>query len=197
MTMGQKLIERIPEVSSQPAKVPGSVWEGKRVDVPFDFEHPATKGRARSGAAPRVELGTLAGFDDSGSPLVTVSRRAKTRTVKALSVVSLAQCDLGRQAVLLWESGKTGRAIVLGLVQDPAPARVDAGRGQGPFGPKPSNFLVDGERLVITADREIVLQCGEASVTLTRAGRVIIRGKDLLSRSSGTNRIKGGSVQIN
>jgi hypothetical protein len=55
----------------------------------------------------------------------------------------------------------------------------------------------DGERLVVSAREQLVLRCGKASITLTRAGRVIIRGESLLSRSSGVNRIKGGSVQIN
>ena len=49
----------------------------------------------------------------------------------------------------------------------------------------------------ITAEKEIVLKCGKASITLTKAGKVIIRGTYLLNRSSGVNRIKGGSVQIN
>ena len=44
---------------------------------------------------------------------------------------------------------------------------------------------------------EIELRCGKASLILTRAGKVLIRGAYLLSRSSGVNRIKGGSVQIN
>ena len=56
---------------------------------------------------------------------------------------------------------------------------------------------LDGEQLVLTAQNEIVLRCGKASLTLTRAGKVLIRGTYLLSRSSGVNRIKGGSVQIN
>ena len=50
---------------------------------------------------------------------------------------------------------------------------------------------------MLTAEHEIVLRCGKASLTLTRAGKVLIRGTYLLSRSSGVNRIKGGSVQIN
>ena len=56
---------------------------------------------------------------------------------------------------------------------------------------------VDSETLTLTANREIVIRCGEASITLTRAGKILLRGKYLLSRSSGVNRIKGGSVQIN
>ncbi|MGV8750478.1 DUF6484 domain-containing protein, partial [Pseudomonas aeruginosa] len=56
---------------------------------------------------------------------------------------------------------------------------------------------LDGERLEFSAEREIVLRCGKASITLTRAGKVIIHGAYLSSRSTGVNRIKGGSVQIN
>ena len=55
----------------------------------------------------------------------------------------------------------------------------------------------DGERIVLSAEKEIVLQCGEASITLTRAGKIIIRGAYVSSRSTGVNRIQGGSVEIN
>lgn len=53
------------------------------------------------------------------------------------------------------------------------------------------------ETLVFEADKEIVLKCGKSSITLTKAGKVLIRGAYLLSRSSGVNRIKGGSVHLN
>jgi len=56
---------------------------------------------------------------------------------------------------------------------------------------------VDGKRLQITAHDELVLQCGKASITLRRNGRLIIRGAYVESRSSGTHRIKGGAVLIN
>ncbi len=49
----------------------------------------------------------------------------------------------------------------------------------------------------ISAEREIVLRSGAASLTLTQAGKVIIDGEYVLSRSRGVNKIKGGSVQIN
>jgi hypothetical protein len=53
------------------------------------------------------------------------------------------------------------------------------------------------ERLELTARREVVIRCGKASITLTPAGKVLIRGTYISSRSSGANRIKGGSVQLN
>jgi hypothetical protein len=56
---------------------------------------------------------------------------------------------------------------------------------------------VDGRRVRITAKDEIVLECGQASVTLRRNGRIIIRGTYVETHSEGTNRIKGGQVRIN
>jgi hypothetical protein len=62
---------------------------------------------------------------------------------------------------------------------------------------KPEEVLIDGRRVTFDAKEEIVLRCGKASVTLTRAGKVLIKGAYLLTRSSGVNRIKGGSIQLN
>ena len=44
------------------------------------------------------------------------------------------------------------------------------------------------ERLTLTAAREIVLQCGRASIVLTRAGKVLVRGAYLSLRASGAHR---------
>ena len=82
------------------------------------------------------------------------------------------------------------RPIVVGLIQAPVPVAA-------PEKEESIDVKLDSQRLTFTAEQEIVLRCGEASITLTRAGKVIIRGAYILSRSSGVNLIKGGSVQIN
>ncbi len=56
---------------------------------------------------------------------------------------------------------------------------------------------VDGNRVRLVAKDEIVLECGKASITLRRNGRIIVRGTHVETNSEGTNRIKGGHVQIN
>lgn len=56
---------------------------------------------------------------------------------------------------------------------------------------------VDGKRLRTSAKDEVVINCGKASITLRRNGRVIIRGTHVETHSSGTNRIKGGQVCVN
>lgn len=88
--------------------------------------------------------------------------------------------------------------------EPPAPAarapepRALAAEPQGIPGVGPHlSVSIDGDAVVLAAEREIVLRCGKASLTLTREGHVVLRGEYVLSRATGVNRIKGGSVQIN
>ena len=59
------------------------------------------------------------------------------------------------------------------------------------------DLKIDGRRIEIEGQEEVVLRCGQASITLRRNGRVVIRGAYVETRAKGTNRIKGGSVLIN
>jgi hypothetical protein len=89
----------------------------------------------------------------------------------------------------MFERGNPRRPMLMGFVQTEQPGPITP--------PLPVAARIDGQTLVFSAEKEIVLQCGQASLTLTRAGKILLRGTYLLSRSSGVNRIKGGSVQIN
>jgi hypothetical protein len=55
---------------------------------------------------------------------------------------------------------------------------------------KPQDVTIDGNRITLDAEEEIVLRCG-------KAGKVLIRGEYILSRSAGANKIRGGSIQLN
>jgi hypothetical protein len=57
--------------------------------------------------------------------------------------------------------------------------------------------VIRGRRIQIEGADEVALRCGQASITLRRNGRVVLRGAYVESRSRGTNRIKGGTVLIN
>jgi hypothetical protein len=132
----------------------------------------------------------LTGYSEQGEPLVDFPGNPAGKPAPAVSTVPLEPGFAGRECVLAFEDGDAGRPILMGLTQAPlAPEGVDRQR--------PLEMVVDGKRFVFTAEDEIVLRCGRASITLTRAGKVLIRGAYLLNRSSGVNRIKGGSVQIN
>jgi hypothetical protein len=66
--------------------------------------------------------------------------------------------------------------------------------------PKPVVVIeadVDGRRVRVLAKDEIVLECGKASITLRRNGRVVVRGTHIETNSEGANRIKGAQVRVN
>ena len=95
---------------------------------------------------------------------------------------------------------KSKAGAVLELVNPavvPEPEREAAPSAPEAKTPPAIEALVDGKRVVIDAEDEVVLRCGKASITLRRNGRIVIRGTYVETRAEGTNRIKGGSVQIN
>jgi hypothetical protein len=144
-----------------------------------------------------VEIGTLVGFLESSGPLVDFAGNDSGGPLPARSTLALDKRHSGQDAILLFEGGDQRKPIVIGLLhqsQQPVSVLTE----QPPVAPSNQlGFEADGDRLVFTAEREIVIRCGEASITLTRAGKVVIRGTHLVSRSSGMNRIKGGVVHIN
>ncbi len=144
-----------------------------------------------------VVVGTLAGLDASGGALVGYPGNRLGRILPARSTVPLVPADVGREAALMFENGDPARPIVIGLIQHLELRPEDAKAGQAGVRRPSVEGEADRERLVLSADKEIVLRCGEASITLTRAGKVLIRGAYLLSRSSGVNRIQGGSIELN
>ena len=53
------------------------------------------------------------------------------------------------------------------------------------------------DTLLIEAKEEITLRVGEGSITIRADGKILIKGKDLVSHAQRVNRIRGGSVAIN
>src|SRR5262245_55945774 len=113
--------------------------------------------------------GTLRGFDENGRPLVHVAGRRSKKPLVARTTIKLDPSMIWREVWLRYEDCDPTKPIIVG---------PDA-------------------KLIIEAGEELELRCGKASILLTQDGRVLIRGTYLSSRSSGVNRIRGGSVQIN
>jgi hypothetical protein len=88
--------------------------------------------------------------------------------------------DAGREALVFFANGDPAQPVVTGLLQ-------------------PHDYKTDAPPAVLhlEAGSELILKCGQATLKLTRDGRIVIRGADVLTRASGSHRIKGGSVQIN
>lgn len=129
-----------------------------------------------------VLVGRLAKLGADGIPWVDLpGDEGEVKPARAMA--RLTASDVGRDVVAAFEEGDAARPIILGVLRPSSGGGMEA--------------QVDGETVVVTGRREIVFRCGKASITLTKAGKVLIQGTYVSTRSSGVNRIKGGSVQIN
>jgi hypothetical protein len=141
-------------------------------------------------AGGQVCLGFLVGWDKR-SPLVDFEGNpngpVRARLTGAGPHVGPTGFRGRQEVVLLVDPRARQPPVLLGVLQ-PLDGAASAGDLEA---------RVDGRRVEIEGRDEIVLRCGEASITLRRNGRVLIRGVQVETRASGVNRIKGGSVAIN
>ncbi len=147
-------------------------------------------------------VGTICGHDPERGLLVDFAQNPAPGPIPARWTVMLDQKTVDhavstrQKAVLIFEEGDPQRPIVTGLLQ-PLQLPAEAPAAEVTLPQAPTEARLDGKRLVLAAEEEIVLRCGPASLTLGRNGKIQIKGAYVLSHSTGTNRIRGGSVQIN
>jgi len=153
-----------------------------------------------------VVIGTVVEFDEQGQPLVNFSENTSGHALPAITTLSLTQQHIGRQVALLFANEDMRSPIIMGLIHSPLQDMLESFNSsqtenqnnveiEGEL--KVENVQVDGNKLVFEAKEEIVFKCGDSSITLTKSGKILIRGKYLLNRSTGVNRILGASVQVN
>lgn len=138
-----------------------------------------------------VQVGTLLALRDQGrTPLVSLGDRPGEPPLAARTVVDLHGAHVGASVVLVFEQGDLVRPIVMGVLR---------GQTAWPLPEQPGavELDADGERMVVTAHTQLVLRCGQSSLTLRSDGRIELKGETVLSEAQGVHRIRGGSVQLN
>ena len=112
---------------------------------------------------------------------ITVAGDADARPARAMAAIVAAH--LGREVAVLFENGDASRPVIIGVME--------------PRALQPGVDVAGDGTVTITAPERIVLRCGEASLTLTKEGKVLLSGAHVSSRSTGVVRIVGASVEIN
>lgn len=142
-----------------------------------------------------VVTGILRGFADDGrTPLVTLSAPDDVVALRARSAVDLHGAHVGREVVIALDGGDRNKPIVLALLRgaDPMPS------GEAPASSTDRwQLRVDGERCILSARHELVLECGKARLILRADGRAELRGETILTEATHANKVRGGSVQLN
>jgi hypothetical protein len=147
--------------------------------TPESHRRPTTRGPVR---------GTLDGITAEGFILVRWREGEARAAMLALAASHRALLDAVEQhapVLLDFLDGDPEQPVILGLLRD----RLDVD-ARDPA-------VVTEARIELSASRQLLLRCGESAVELHDDGRVVIRGTDVQSISSGSNKLTGASVDIN
>lgn len=138
-------------------------------------------------------VGQLTASEIPGEILVICNGR-DPRPAQLLSGINrselIKRAESGQRVLVIFINGNPDEPVIAGMMENALEEMVYINNGS-------VDALVDGERVVIRADKEIHLACGEGSITITGDGRIVVKGRDILSRASGSNKIKGSNVELN
>jgi hypothetical protein len=148
-----------------------------------------TQLRSPGAPIPSAWIGWLVDPGTDGSPRVDFEGN-DLGPLAARSAVALPPAGSRAEVLLVFEQGDPARPVVCGVLR--TSTAVEAS-----LPGRPESAQIDGARVVLDGKDEILLRCGEASITLQRNGRVVIRGVTVETRAEGTNKVRGGSVQLN
>jgi hypothetical protein len=159
------------------------------------LSRPAT--RAAAGAADgTVVSGHLVGVDGEGRlqfvPEGSVGGPVPVAIGIELSDGALVKAArMQRRALVVRTADANPRWVLIGLVRERVGVKArDARPGQ-------LEVTLDGETLRLSAERNLELRCGAASLLLRKDGKVVITGTNVVSSSRGQNRIRGATISLN
>lgn len=178
--MKRSVSHAVPPSASQDE--PGSellqqMLEGRKLTEPFSIHG--------------VVVGELTGQTPDGDPLISApSLGLDARVARCAAVVDLSQ--IGLMVAVSFELGDPLKPIIMGVMQ-PQPQRPGGSRAVAPI-----EASVDRKRrVVIQADEEIELRCGDSAIVMTADGRIHLRGQNITSEADMSQRILGASVSVN
>ena len=142
--------------------------------------------------------GILVAITESGEPLVQVlgtKEPIKVRTAISFRNESEARQFLGKTVLVCFTDDEPVAGIIVGFVAESMWDEMSLPMFENRHVALES--MVDARRIEITAQEELVLQCGKGKIQLKNDGTVIVRGKKITSRSKEAHKIRGSSVNIN
>jgi hypothetical protein len=139
-----------------------------------------------------VIIGRLIEFDAQKNPIIEINHGNQKQICRARSCVKLSAVQLGADVILVMTS--ENNPIITGVIET-EPVEVELKQATV-FTPQ-NTLAINGQLLNLKATECIRIECGEASITLTKEGKITIKSKHILSRAKKVNRIQGGSVELN
>ena len=119
--------------------------------------------------------------DFPGNPSGPVAAKL---AVTDLSLAEILSDPPGPELLLVFENNDLARPVIIGTVRDRLPADG-------------IEIHIRGRRFSVETEEDVELRCGDAKLRISRDGKIVVLGKDVVSRARRRNTIKGGTVNIN
>jgi hypothetical protein len=129
-----------------------------------------------------LQIGLLVDIGSDGSPIVDYNGN-ELGPIPARTVIPSAAH--GDSVLLVFDDGDPTRPIIIGIVRD----RFETNQ--------PQRLRMTAREILVEGAEEVSIRCGESSLTLRKDGKTMLKGREVLSRASRTNRIRGATVQVN
>lgn len=163
-------------------------------------------GRRSAEASSADRAMTTAVVDDispDGVARIVLSGEERPRDAASVlrfpSAAAASEALLGRTVLVL--ADPSAQPVIVGVVtqrlwetrepEDDSEVQVKLPAGVAPA------VHADRRRLDLEAADEIRLTCGKSSLVLRRDGTVVVRGVNVVSRASQSNKIRGGTISLN
>jgi hypothetical protein len=138
-----------------------------------------------------ARVGTVVALDEGAVPRVDFPGNPHGPLVAMLALSAADAERLARrwqdtEVLIVFASQDIRQPVITGLIrrslEDPL---YELGEWEG------------FRELTVRSQEELTLQCGEARIVLRRDGKVLIVGKEILSRARERHRIRGATVEVN
>lgn len=154
------------------------------------LSHQSDKSPEFVNTIPELIVGRIISVSNSGKLQIQCSPAEEPVTALSLGIVN--QAFIGRMCTIQFVCGNPAHPVVTGILPDEW-ATVQS---QPVINHSEPNDL-DTKRVVLEAEQELILQCGESKIILSADGLIQIRALYIDNQAQATLRLKGGSVQVN
>jgi hypothetical protein len=120
-----------------------------------------------------VVVGFIITIDKQNNPMVDFDCNVYKQPIPAISLVEINKTHTGCKVALMFEKNRADKPIIMGFMHIPEQTKS------------------------ITAEKELLIKCGKASIRLKENGDIVINGRELISRARKNNIIRGGTILLN
>jgi hypothetical protein len=136
-----------------------------------------TEDRGETGKIYGVVIGSVVSLEANGTAMVDFPGNPGEAPLAATALLGTSKARRGANVAIMFQRGDVMKPLIMGPIEDLSDEShpdLDLSSPEGGL----IEVEMPEDELVITADKQITFSCGKSSITLTRSGKILIRGTE-------------------